>query len=79
MAVTVNANDAYLDDIVATIATTALQLHGITPAIPRCSTSPNGWPHIWAGLLGLVTSYEKRKFHLGYRGAVLHDAMPCHR
>lgn len=26
-----------------------------------------------AGLLGLVTSYEKRKFHLGYRRAVLRD------
>ncbi|MEO9650974.1 MAG: cobyrinate a,c-diamide synthase [Roseobacter sp.] len=27
--------------------------------------------HEMAGLLGLVTSYEKRKFHLGYRRAVL--------
>ncbi len=29
-----------------------------------------------AGLLGLVTSYEKRKFHLGYRRASLQAAMP---
>ncbi|MEB8386687.1 cobyrinate a,c-diamide synthase [Rhodobacteraceae bacterium KMM 6894] len=27
----------------------------------------NGTSHEMAGLLGLVTSYEKRKFHLGYR------------
>jgi len=30
-----------------------------------------GMRHQMAGLLGLVTSYEKRKFHLGYRRAVL--------
>jgi cobyrinic acid a,c-diamide synthase len=30
-----------------------------------------GVAHEMAGLLGLVTSYEKRKFHLGYRRAVL--------
>ncbi|MCI5086780.1 MAG: cobyrinic acid a,c-diamide synthase, partial [Rhodovulum sp.] len=29
-----------------------------------------------AGLLGLVTSYEKRKFHLGYRRAVLQSPLP---
>lgn len=32
--------------------------------------------HEMAGLLGLVTSYEKRKFHLGYRRAVLRAPMP---
>ena len=32
--------------------------------------------HEMAGLLGLVTSYETRKFHLGYRRAVLGSAMP---
>lgn len=32
-----------------------------------------GTRHEMAGLLGLVTSYEKRKFHLGYRRAVLND------
>ncbi|MBS0123979.1 cobyrinate a,c-diamide synthase [Thetidibacter halocola] len=30
-----------------------------------------GVSHRMTGLLGLVTSYEKRKFHLGYRRAVL--------
>ncbi|MGB0438928.1 MAG: cobyrinate a,c-diamide synthase, partial [Paracoccaceae bacterium] len=36
----------------------------------------SGTRHEMAGLLGLVTSYEKRKFHLGYRRAVLHAPMP---
>ncbi len=31
----------------------------------------DGTRHEMAGLLGLVTSYEKRKFHLGYRKATL--------
>lgn len=31
--------------------------------------------HQMAGLLGLVTSYEKRKFHLGYRRATLEAPM----
>lgn len=35
-----------------------------------------GQSHQVAGLLGLVTSYEKRKFHLGYRRAVLKSGMP---
>ncbi|MEM9754527.1 MAG: cobyrinate a,c-diamide synthase [Pseudomonadota bacterium] len=35
-----------------------------------------GTRHQMAGLLGLVTSYETRKFHLGYRRAVLRAAMP---
>jgi cobyrinic acid a,c-diamide synthase len=35
-----------------------------------------GTRHRMAGLLGLVTSYEKRKFHLGYRKAHLKAAMP---
>lgn len=37
-----------------------------------------GTRHAMAGLLGLVTSYEKRKMHLGYRLATLHAAMPGH-
>ncbi|MGP6085431.1 cobyrinate a,c-diamide synthase [Antarctobacter jejuensis] len=37
-----------------------------------------GVSHQMAGLLGLVTSYEKRKFHLGYRRAVLDAALPGH-
>jgi cobyrinic acid a,c-diamide synthase len=36
----------------------------------------DGTPHRMAGLLGLVTSYEKRKFHLGYRRATLKHPMP---
>ena len=31
----------------------------------------DGTRHKMAGLLGLITSYEKRKFHLGYRQAAL--------
>ena len=36
----------------------------------------DGNRHQMAGLLGLVTSYEKRKFHLGYRRATLQAPMP---
>ncbi|MCB1342431.1 MAG: cobyrinate a,c-diamide synthase [Pseudooceanicola sp.] len=35
-----------------------------------------GVRHRMAGLLGLETSYEKRKLHLGYRLARLHGPMP---
>ncbi|MEO1689449.1 MAG: cobyrinic acid a,c-diamide synthase, partial [Pseudomonadota bacterium] len=35
-----------------------------------------GERHAMAGLLGLVTSYEKRKLHLGYRRAALQAPMP---
>lgn len=35
-----------------------------------------GERHGMASLLGLVTSYERRKFHLGYRRAVLQAQMP---
>lgn len=37
-----------------------------------------GTRHEMAGLLGLVTSYETRKFHLGYRRATLSAPMPGH-
>ncbi|MEM8578191.1 MAG: cobyrinate a,c-diamide synthase [Pseudomonadota bacterium] len=36
----------------------------------------DGVRHKMAGLLGLVTSYQTRKFHLGYRRAVLEAPMP---
>lgn len=36
----------------------------------------DGARHEMAGLLGLETSYEKRKFNLGYRRAVLEHPMP---
>ncbi len=38
-----------------------------------------GARHEMAGLLGLVTSYEKRRMHLGYRLATLRTAIPGHR
>lgn len=38
----------------------------------------DGRRHRMAGLLGLVTSYETRKFHLGYRRAVLDTGLPGH-
>ncbi|MEM9147331.1 MAG: cobyrinate a,c-diamide synthase [Pseudomonadota bacterium] len=37
-----------------------------------------GERHKMAGLLGLATSFEKRKFHLGYRRAVLDAPIPGH-
>ncbi|MEL7464826.1 MAG: cobyrinate a,c-diamide synthase [Pseudomonadota bacterium] len=37
-----------------------------------------GVRHEMTGLLGLVTSYEKRKLHLGYRRAVLHAPVLGH-
>lgn len=38
----------------------------------------DGSRHQMAGLLGLVTSFEKRKMHLGYRSATLAHAIPGH-
>ena len=38
----------------------------------------DGTRHRMAGLLGLETSYEKRKMHLGYRQATLHAPMLGH-
>ncbi len=38
----------------------------------------DGVAHPMAGLLGLVTSYEKRRLHLGYRSATLCAPMPGH-
>lgn len=45
-------------------------------ALGKVLIDKNGTSHEMAGLLGLVTSYEKRKFHLGYRRAVLSAPMP---
>jgi len=39
-------------------------------------TDKEGTAHQMAGLLRLRTSFEKRKFHLGYRRATLASAMP---
>ncbi|WP_094020020.1 cobyrinate a,c-diamide synthase [Maliponia aquimaris] len=45
-------------------------------ALGAALVDKEGVSHRMAGLLGLVTSYEKRKFHLGYRRAVLDAPMP---
>ena len=45
-------------------------------ALGEALIDKEGNRHQMAGLLGLVTSYEKRKFHLGYRRAVLQAPMP---
>ncbi len=45
-------------------------------ALGQALIDKSGTRHEMAGLLGLVTSYEKRKFHLGYRRAKLHADMP---
>jgi len=45
-------------------------------ALGEALIDKQGVRHQMAGLLGLVTSYEKRKFHLGYRRAVLQSGMP---
>ncbi|PJE27831.1 hydrogenobyrinic acid a,c-diamide synthase (glutamine-hydrolysing) /cobyrinate a,c-diamide synthase [Pseudooceanicola antarcticus] len=45
-------------------------------ALGEALIDKQGERHRMAGLLGLVTSYEKRKFHLGYRRATLQAPMP---
>ncbi|WP_299828914.1 cobyrinate a,c-diamide synthase [uncultured Roseobacter sp.] len=45
-------------------------------ALGEALIDKEGTRHQMAGLLGLVTSYEKRKFHLGYRWAVLTAPLP---
>lgn len=45
-------------------------------ALGQVLIDKDGTHHKMAGLLGLVTSYEKRKFHLGYRRAVLKSELP---
>jgi cobyrinic acid a,c-diamide synthase len=45
-------------------------------ALGEALIDKDGTRHKMAGLLGLVTSYEKRKFHLGYRRASLQAPMP---
>ena len=45
-------------------------------ALGQALIDKDGTRHDMAGLLGLVTSYEKRRFHLGYRSAKLTAAMP---
>ncbi len=45
-------------------------------ALGEALIDQDGTRHKMAGVLGLVTSYEKRKFNLGYRRAVLSSPMP---
>ncbi|WP_299369112.1 cobyrinate a,c-diamide synthase [uncultured Tateyamaria sp.] len=45
-------------------------------ALGASLTDKDGVRHEMAGLLGLETSYEKRKFNLGYRRAVLSHPIP---
>ena len=47
-------------------------------ALGQALIDKDGTRHQMAGLLGLVTSYEKRKFHLGHRRATLHAPLPGH-
>lgn len=47
-------------------------------ALGEALIDKDGARHQMAGLLGLVTSYEKRKFHLGYRQATLSAPLPGH-
>jgi cobyrinic acid a,c-diamide synthase len=47
-------------------------------AMGEAIVDKDGTRHRMAGLLGLVTSFEKRKMHLGYRSAVLAQAIPGH-
>lgn len=44
-------------------------------ALGQTLIDKDGTRHKMVGLLGLVTSYEKRKFHLGYRLAKLKQPM----
>lgn len=48
-------------------------------AMGEAIVDKDGQRHRMAGLLGLVTSFEKRKMHLGYRLARLKQAIPGHK
>lgn len=47
-------------------------------ALGEVLVDKQGNRHEMAGLLGLVTSYEKRRMHLGYRLATLENPIPGH-
>ena len=60
-------------------AATARPIHGECGGymvLGKTLVDKDGSRHRMAGLLGLVTSYEQRKFHLGYRRAILVAGMP---
>ena len=71
------ANDVFLDGLRR--HATAKPVHGECGGYMALGTGlidKDGTRHRMAGLLGLVTSYENRKFHLGYRKAVLQVPAP---
>lgn len=45
-------------------------------ALGEALIDASGQPHAMAGLLPLVTSFQTRKLHLGYRQLTAHDGMP---
>ncbi len=70
------ANQTYLNGLRKHAKTK--QVHGECGGYMALGTAlieKDGTRHEMAGLLGLVTSYEKRKFHLGYRQATLNAPM----
>ncbi len=70
------ANQTYLNGLRKHAETK--QVHGECGGYMALGTAlidKDGTRHEMAGLLGLVTSYEKRKFHLGYRQATLNAPM----
>ncbi len=70
------ANQTYLNGLRIHAATKPV--HGECGGYMALGTAlidKDGTRHEMAGLLGLVTSYEKRKFHLGYRQATLNAPM----
>jgi len=71
------ANDVFLDGLRRHAANKPVHGEcGGYMALGAGLIDKDGTRHKMAGLLGLVTSYEKRKFHLGYRKAVLRVAAP---
>ncbi|SFM45748.1 cobyrinate a,c-diamide synthase [Shimia aestuarii] len=74
---TLAANTTYLDGLRAHAQTKPVHGEcGGYMALGKALIDKDGTRHQMAGLLGLVTSYEKRKFHLGYRQATLLAPMP---
>ena len=70
------ANQTYLNGLRKHAATKPV--HGECGGYMALGTAlidKDGTRYEMAGLLGLVTSYEKRKFHLGYRQATLNAPM----
>ena len=76
---TLAAADRFLSGLKAHAATKPVHGEcGGYMALGEALIDKDGTRHQMAGLLGLVTSYEKRKFHLGYRAALLQQGLPGH-